>query len=229
MPVQNASADTRAQTSDMILDAAEAVFSDRGFHGATTRAIAEIAGANLALIHYYFGTKEALYDAVFSRRSEEINSARRTLLMAAMAGANPQIEDLLEAFFRPSVSAGRQPNRAGHNYARMVAIGAAGTDERSRELTSRHYDGIAREFIAAFEQVLPTLGHGMAARSYLYATSISISLMANTGRVALLSDGACTEDDLEAVIAQAVRFVTAGIHSFVAAEAEFPDALRRKA
>lgn len=229
MPAQTASADTRAQTAELILDAAEAVFSDRGFHGATTRAIAEIAAVNLALIHYYFGTKEALYDAVFSRRSEEINGARRDLLRAVMAGADPQIEDLLEAFFRPSISAGRQPNRAGHNYARMVAIGAAGTDERSRELTSRHYDGIAREFIAAIEQILPGLGHGMAARSYLYATSISISLMANTGRVALLSDGACTEDDLEAVIAQAIRFVTAGIRSFATEDAGIPQALRRKA
>ena len=54
----------RGEAPDAILDAAEVIFADKGFHGATTRAIAEHAQANAALIHYYFGSKEALYEAV---------------------------------------------------------------------------------------------------------------------------------------------------------------------
>jgi TetR/AcrR family transcriptional regulator len=44
-----------------ILQAAEAVFATAGFAGARTAAIAQRAGVPKANLHYYFGTKEALY------------------------------------------------------------------------------------------------------------------------------------------------------------------------
>jgi len=50
-----------------ILGAAEAVFAERGFAGATMSAIAKRAGSPKANIHYYFPTKEQLYRAVVGR------------------------------------------------------------------------------------------------------------------------------------------------------------------
>ncbi|WP_343712588.1 TetR/AcrR family transcriptional regulator [Inquilinus sp.] len=50
-----------------ILDAAEGVFAEAGFSGATMQGIAERASLPKANVHYYFGTKEALYRAVLSR------------------------------------------------------------------------------------------------------------------------------------------------------------------
>jgi TetR/AcrR family transcriptional regulator len=47
-----------------ILRAAEEIFAERGFSGATTAAIAERAGIAKANVHYYFGTKETLYREV---------------------------------------------------------------------------------------------------------------------------------------------------------------------
>ncbi len=46
-----------------ILDAARRTFSIHGFGGATVRAIADDAGVDPALIHHYFGTKQALFAA----------------------------------------------------------------------------------------------------------------------------------------------------------------------
>jgi TetR/AcrR family transcriptional regulator len=48
----------------LILTAAEQVFATQGYRGATTAAIAKKAGLPKANVHYYFGTKEALYAAV---------------------------------------------------------------------------------------------------------------------------------------------------------------------
>ena len=56
----------RAANEDRILRAAEAVFAERGFAGATTSAIAERAGLPKANVHYYFRTKEVLYRAVLA-------------------------------------------------------------------------------------------------------------------------------------------------------------------
>ena len=50
-----------------ILEAAEAVFAEHGFGGATTAAIAARAGVPKANLHYYFPTKAALYRAVIER------------------------------------------------------------------------------------------------------------------------------------------------------------------
>jgi TetR/AcrR family transcriptional regulator len=54
----------RRETEARILAAAEEVFAETGFTGASTAAIAERAGLPKANVHYYFGTKEALYRRV---------------------------------------------------------------------------------------------------------------------------------------------------------------------
>jgi len=54
----------RVRNRARILQAAEEVFAEQGYRGATTAAIAERAGLPKANVHYYFGTKEALYRAV---------------------------------------------------------------------------------------------------------------------------------------------------------------------
>ena len=56
----------RARNQARILVAAEAVFAEAGFHGATTAAVAARARLPKANIHYYFGTKRALYRAVLA-------------------------------------------------------------------------------------------------------------------------------------------------------------------
>ena len=61
---------------DHILDVAERVFSDLGFDGASTRTISSEAGVNMAMLNYYFGSKEGLFLAIFERKI----SSFRTLL-----------------------------------------------------------------------------------------------------------------------------------------------------
>jgi AcrR family transcriptional regulator len=55
------------ETRERILDAAHAVFLKKGTAGSRTQEIADEAGVNKALVHYYFGTKAVLADAIFER------------------------------------------------------------------------------------------------------------------------------------------------------------------
>lgn len=48
-------------TKSRLLDAAGAVFAEKGFEAATVREICQAAGANIAAVNYYFGDKERLY------------------------------------------------------------------------------------------------------------------------------------------------------------------------
>jgi TetR/AcrR family transcriptional regulator len=61
------SPDLTADTRQRVLDAAEAVFAERGFGGASTREIAARAGIAKRMLFYYFASKEAVYRAVLER------------------------------------------------------------------------------------------------------------------------------------------------------------------
>lgn len=52
------------------MDAAEMLFADQGFNGTSVRDISEKANVNLAMISYYFGSKEKLLGAIFEYRQE---------------------------------------------------------------------------------------------------------------------------------------------------------------
>ena len=57
----------RRENERLILDAAERVFAEAGFGGATMQLIADMAGLPKANLHYYFGSKAVLYQAVLAR------------------------------------------------------------------------------------------------------------------------------------------------------------------
>lgn len=52
-------------TEQKILEAAKAVFLERGLDGARMQDIADKAGINKALLHYYFRSKDKLFDVIF--------------------------------------------------------------------------------------------------------------------------------------------------------------------
>jgi TetR/AcrR family transcriptional regulator len=80
-----------AQTRAAILHAAVAIFSESGFRGARTDAIAEVAGVNKALLYYYFKSKAGLYAAILEDQLKEF-SRRAT---QALEGEGSSTEKLL--------------------------------------------------------------------------------------------------------------------------------------
>jgi len=59
-------------TQESILQAATSLFSEKGINGTTTREIAELAGVNIAALHYHWGGKEDLLKAVYQKVIEEL-------------------------------------------------------------------------------------------------------------------------------------------------------------
>jgi TetR/AcrR family transcriptional regulator len=58
---------------DRLLDAALHEFAALGKGGARTQRVATLAGVNKQLIHYYFGTKEGLYEAALTHAAEGVS------------------------------------------------------------------------------------------------------------------------------------------------------------
>lgn len=69
-----------ARTKERLLDAGRRLFSDRGFHGTSVRALTTEAGVNLGAVTYHFGSKEGLYEAVLD---DCFGPVRQRVAMAA--------------------------------------------------------------------------------------------------------------------------------------------------
>ena len=90
---------------DKILRAARKVFSLHPFNSATTRMIAQAANVDHPLIHYYFGSKEKLFEVVVSEIYEEFHQANLSWLsgierMNPRDGFSIYLDRLLEYNFK---------------------------------------------------------------------------------------------------------------------------------
>src|SRR3989442_523414 len=88
------------RTRERLLDAAEALFSARGFRATSVRDITAEAGCNLAAVNYHFGGKVNLYPEMFHHRlaalrEQRISTRRRA---RAAAGDRASWEIVLRAF-----------------------------------------------------------------------------------------------------------------------------------
>ena len=68
MKTETPNDENKLSTEDLILEAAEREFLRKGYAGARTVAIAEAAGVTHAMLHYYFRTKDKLFERILSRK-----------------------------------------------------------------------------------------------------------------------------------------------------------------
>jgi TetR/AcrR family transcriptional regulator len=73
-----------ASTEETILEAARKVFMQKGFAAARMCEIAETAGINQALLHYYFRNKDRLFSVVFEQQSHHFYSNIISILQSDM-------------------------------------------------------------------------------------------------------------------------------------------------
>ena len=86
-------------TEEKIFDAAKQVFESKGLAGARMQDIADVAGINKALLHYYFRSKEKLFEAVFINLAEMMFRK----LYGSLENDLP-LEQKLEIFYREHIS-----------------------------------------------------------------------------------------------------------------------------
>lgn len=106
-----------AVTRLTLLDTAERLFAERGIDGTSVRDITKAATANVSAVNYHFGGKDGLVEAVFFRRLAPLNDRRLTRLEAAIKHAGESavpLEDILDAFIRPSVDELRTGGYTNH-------------------------------------------------------------------------------------------------------------------
>jgi TetR/AcrR family transcriptional regulator len=87
-------------TQDRILDAARKVFAQRGFFGTRMQEIANEAGINKALLHYYYRSKDNLFESVFRDAAKKIFSR-----ILPVINETDTIEEIIRQFIRLYIKA----------------------------------------------------------------------------------------------------------------------------
>ncbi len=87
-----------------IISTAETLFSERGYDGTSVRDIADLANVNVAMISYYFGSKEKLMQAIFEQRSEILSTKIDALLKDDSIGPFAKMEIVVDDYISRVVS-----------------------------------------------------------------------------------------------------------------------------
>lgn len=89
--------DKKENTEEKIIDAARSVFMKKGMDGARMQEIADEAGINKALLHYYFRSKEKLFDAIFGQIIK-IAFPKITGIISSDADFMTKLDQFLDAY-----------------------------------------------------------------------------------------------------------------------------------
>jgi AcrR family transcriptional regulator len=160
-------------TKEKILDTAERLIGEQGYAATSLRHVIAEAGVNLAAVHYHFGSKEGLLDAVVTRKVTPVNLTRLAWLERMEAEASPgpvEVEKILESFLLPTVEvAARSPD-----FVRLM--GQMLAEGMMPRIVEKHFRPTGIRFVSALRRALP----GLPEEELLWRVHFMVGAMAHS-------------------------------------------------
>jgi AcrR family transcriptional regulator len=145
---------TGEATRQRILKAAERLFSKRGIDAVSIRDITDAAKVNSASIHYHFGSKSGLIEAMLARWAGELVARRGRMLDRIEAADEVHLRDVVEVLVWPMVDLGGS-RRGGGGYVGFLA--AVVNHAEYIPLMNELYEPDISRTLALLERVTPHL------------------------------------------------------------------------
>jgi AcrR family transcriptional regulator len=194
------------ETRRQIMKVAERLFAAHGFSGISLRSIVAEADVNLAAIHYHFGSKEALFEAVFERHAQRLAGSRMARLEQLVAAKDtPSLERVLEAFLAPALRP-NSPANGGSAFARLRGRLIAENTEFGRRLQAKYFNQSSKGYLRLIASLVPHLPEIELYWRFNFMLGSMVYLMAEVRRIEQLSDGACDTSDVEERVRRLVNF-----------------------
>jgi len=204
------------ETKRAILNAAERVFAEHGFHGASLRTLTAQANVNLGAVNYHFSSKDDLVLAVLRRRIQPLNERRLVLLTRFQkeAGKQPVSADkILEALFRPLLEVVTSPSQGGRHFVRLIAQCLAEPARYLQPLIREEFAEKNRRFHTALAEALPFLSSEDVHYRLHFAQGAFLHTITNADVLKICSEGRCQIVDTESLLQRAISFCSAGLRA----------------
>jgi AcrR family transcriptional regulator len=212
--MRHSAPDVSPDTRQRLLDAAERLFASRGFEATSLRHVTAEAGANLAAVHYHFGSKEALIGAVFTRILEPVTARQLAALEKIEQGADPPtVEEVVHAFVDPAVHLHAAGGSQRSTACRLLARCYADPDMEAHSLINRHAAATLERFVRAFQRALPHLQEQELLWRLHFTVGALAHSLAGGERLRELSGGACDPADARGMLGRLVAYVAAGLRA----------------
>ena len=210
------SAPPATDTKTQILDAAEILFVEKGFEGASLRSVVAKADVNIAAVHYHFGSKESLIQAVLARRLEPINRERLERL-AILRKDSPkgelQLEDVLRALFEPALRMAGSGAPGSNDIVRLIGRIFSEPSHSLQMFLRDRFREVFDNYTSAFREILTDLPD----LDFYWRIHFMLGAMCHTlcdrERPVLLSGGVCDVESQDEVLEQLVAFVAGGLRA----------------
>jgi AcrR family transcriptional regulator len=198
---------------EKLIASAERLFADRGFDGVSVRDIANAAGVNSALVGYYFRGKEGLLSEVYTRHCEPMKRERARLLEeCSKAAKGPTLEQVIEAFVRPSLQV--TTDKSGRtDFTRLRAVLSAENSALLEKLVAENFDQSSRMFVDALCRCLPQLTREDVLWRFHFLLGTIYYTGAGPHRIKTLSAGRCDPSDPVATCRHLIPFLAAGFRA----------------
>ena len=208
--------DEQLDTRDRLLNTALWLFAEQGFKATSLRQITQEAGANVASVNYYFGSKEEMLNELIRRRVEPLNKRRFALLekyRVEAAGQPIPLEKIFEAFFQPFF-------RSVAPYTDKDTMDLIHIIERLTEqptlrqaVYEEHFKKLSITILEALSETLPELEPAELHWRFHFSVTLMLSSMSTRQRVGNSSKGLCDPEDIEGMVTRLIQFICAGFRA----------------
>ena len=192
-------------TREKILVTSVRLFSESGFDGASMRAIADVAGVNLASMNYHFGSKVQLFEAAIEYSAAPINARRiRQLDELEAARGSPTVAQLVRAFVDVDIIGGDLA------WPQLSARILAEPSNLSERLLERAFSPTVQRFLQALQCSLPHLDPAQLGLRFYFVVGAMLHLV-RFSPSPMFTGAALPKEPKEQRIDELVNFAVAGL------------------
>jgi AcrR family transcriptional regulator len=160
-------------TRERVLAAAERLFATRGIDAVSVRDITKAAGANLAAVNYYFGSKHGLIVAIAQRRADQLGQRRSELLDELEASGSVDLRSVIRAMVLPTAElVGADPS--GRFY---VSFLAALDDHPELVPVLDVFDASTERYLRVLARATPAMSHSERVLRFAVAKYLAYRLL----------------------------------------------------
>jgi AcrR family transcriptional regulator len=197
-------------TRAAILDAAETLFAERGYFGASLREIAGLAKVNSGLMSYYFGTKVELFSQVIDRRILELFRTYHEYMDGLVAdGCGPH--ETVAAFIRFFFELATRHGSGWGNYVRLMSCGMSVREDPAVRAIMARFSAIGEDLYKRIRKLMPRADETRLRLNLYFLESSLVFMLEDPGLLDSRTKGRYRVGKLVPVAEDMARFWMGGL------------------
>lgn len=198
-----------------IMDAAEEVFSERGYYGSSLRDVSARSGASLGVLTHHFPSKELLFYEVVDRKLDLLKEiVRSSLETAKNEGGN--YTDIIEAFIKPFLRACVDTQSEIRNYIKLTSHFMSSYEVAEINPALSRLLSITEVFCDALRDSMPDMPEKQLRIAVYLIEAALIFMVQDNGFIGRITKGDLSSQAINELIAPAAAFFSGGLRALQA-------------